>query len=31
MAIEISGLYWHFIDIISVFLHPPLYLAGARV
>ena len=30
MAIEISGLYWHFVDIVWVFLFPLLYLAGAR-
>lgn len=30
MAIEISGLYWHFVDIVWVFLYPLLYLAGAR-
>jgi cytochrome c oxidase subunit 3 len=30
MAVEISGLYWHFVDIVWVFLYPLLYLAGAR-
>lgn len=30
MAIEISGLYWHFVDIVWVFLFPLLYLPGAR-
>ena len=24
--IEISGLYWHFVDIIWIFLYPLLYL-----
>ena len=31
MPVEISGLYWHFVDIVWVFLFPLLYLAGARV
>jgi cytochrome c oxidase subunit 3 len=26
--IEITGLYWHFVDIIWIFLYPMLYLAG---
>ena len=30
MAVEICGLYWHFVDIVWVFLFPLLYLAGAR-
>jgi cytochrome c oxidase subunit III len=30
MTVEISGLYWHFVDIVWVFLFPLLYLAGAR-
>jgi cytochrome c oxidase subunit 3 len=30
MAVEVSGLYWHFVDIVWVFLYPLLYLAGAR-
>lgn len=30
MAAEVSGLYWHFVDIVWVFLFPLLYLAGAR-
>lgn len=30
MPIEIAGLYWHFVDIIWVFLFPLLYLAGHR-
>jgi cytochrome c oxidase subunit III len=28
--IEMFGLYWHFIDIIWIFLFPLLYLLGAR-
>lgn len=28
--IHVSGLYWHFVDIVWVFLFPLLYLAGAR-
>jgi cytochrome c oxidase subunit III len=28
--IEVMGLYWHFIDIIWIFLFPLLYLLGAR-
>jgi cytochrome c oxidase subunit 3 len=27
--IEISGLYWHFVDIVWIFLFPLLYLIGA--
>ncbi|MBA3831474.1 MAG: cytochrome c oxidase subunit 3 family protein [Chthoniobacterales bacterium] len=30
MTIEIVGLYWHFVDIVWVFLFPLLYLAGHR-
>jgi cytochrome c oxidase subunit 3 len=30
MAVEIVGLYWHFVDIVWVFLFPLLYLPGAR-
>ncbi len=29
-AVELTGLYWHFVDIVWVFLFPLLYLAGAR-
>jgi len=29
-AVEMSGLYWHFVDIIWVFLFPLLYLIGGR-
>lgn len=28
--LEISGLYWHFVDIVWIFLFPLLYLAGGR-
>jgi cytochrome c oxidase subunit 3 len=28
--IEIAGLYWHFVDIVWIFLFPLLYLAGHR-
>lgn len=28
--VEIAGLYWHFVDIVWVFLFPLLYLAGHR-
>jgi cytochrome c oxidase subunit 3 len=30
MAIELGGLYWHFVDVIWVFLLPLLYLYGVR-
>ena len=30
MTVEVAGLYWHFVDIVWVFLYPLLYLAGAR-
>jgi cytochrome c oxidase subunit 3 len=30
MPIEVTGLYWHFVDIVWVFLFPLLYLAGHR-
>jgi cytochrome c oxidase subunit 3 len=29
--IEISGLYWHFVDIVWIFLFPLLYLLGRHV
>ena len=29
-AIEMMGLYWHFVDIVWIFLFPLLYLLGAR-
>ncbi len=28
LRLEITGLYWHFVDIIWIFLYPMLYLAG---
>jgi cytochrome c oxidase subunit 3 len=28
--VHITGLYWHFVDIVWVFLFPFLYLIGAR-
>jgi cytochrome c oxidase subunit 3 len=28
--IEIAGLYWHFVDVVWIFLFPLLYLAGHR-
>ena len=28
--IEIAGLYWHFVDIVWIFLFPLLYLIGAH-
>ena len=30
MPVEMSGLYWHFVDIVWVFLFPLLYLIGAH-
>jgi cytochrome c oxidase subunit III len=30
MVAEITGLYWHFVDIVWVFLFPLLYLIGHR-
>ncbi|MBA3651282.1 MAG: cytochrome c oxidase subunit 3 family protein [Chthoniobacterales bacterium] len=30
MTVEVVGLYWHFVDIVWVFLFPMLYLAGHR-
>jgi cytochrome c oxidase subunit 3 len=29
-AVEVAGLYWHFVDIIWIFLFPLLYLIGGR-
>jgi cytochrome c oxidase subunit III len=29
-AIEMTGLYWHFVDIVWIFLFPLLYLIGGR-
>jgi cytochrome c oxidase subunit 3 len=28
--VEITGLYWHFVDIVWIFLFPLLYLIGAH-
>ncbi|PYV47299.1 MAG: hypothetical protein DMG92_16555, partial [Acidobacteria bacterium] len=28
---EISGLYWHFVDIVWIFLFPLLYLLGRHL
>jgi cytochrome c oxidase subunit 3 len=28
--VEVTGLYWHFVDVIWIFLFPLLYLAGGR-
>ena len=28
--VELSGLYWHFVDIVWIFLFPLLYLVGER-
>jgi len=28
--VEVSGLYWHFVDIIWIYLFPLLYLIGGR-
>lgn len=28
--VEISGLYWHFVDLVWMFLFPLLYLLSAR-
>ena len=29
--VEVSGLYWHFVDIVWIFLFPLLYLIGGHV
>jgi len=29
--VEISGLYWHFVDIVWIFLFPLLYLLGRHL
>jgi cytochrome c oxidase subunit III len=29
--VEVSGLYWHFVDIVWIFLFPLLYLIGAHL
>jgi len=28
--VEITGLYWHFVDIVWIFLFPLLYLIGGK-
>jgi cytochrome c oxidase subunit 3 len=28
MAVETSGLYWHFVDIVWIFLYPLFYLVS---
>jgi cytochrome c oxidase subunit 3 len=28
--VELTGLYWHFVDIVWIFLLPLLYLVGTR-
>jgi cytochrome c oxidase subunit 3 len=28
--LEVSGLYWHFVDVVWIFLFPLLYLIGGR-
>ena len=30
MPIDITGLYWHFVDIVWIFLLPMLYLLGTH-
>ena len=30
MPIELTGLYWHFVDLVWIFLLPLLYLVGTR-
>ena len=29
--VEVAGLYWHFVDIVWIFLFPLLYLIGGHV
>ena len=29
--VDVSGLYWHFVDVIWIFLFPLLYLLGSHV
>jgi len=29
--VELGGLYWHFVDIVWIFLFPLLYLLGANI
>jgi len=30
VGVELSGLYWHFIDVVWIYLFPLLYLVGTR-
>ncbi|MCL6508183.1 MAG: cytochrome c oxidase subunit 3, partial [Bryobacteraceae bacterium] len=30
LKVEVAGLYWHFVDIVWIFLFPLLYLIGHR-
>jgi cytochrome c oxidase subunit 3 len=30
-AVEVSGLYWHFVDVVWIFLFPLLYLLGRHL
>jgi cytochrome c oxidase subunit 3 len=27
-AVEVTGLYWHFVDLVWIFLYPLIYLNG---
>jgi cytochrome c oxidase subunit 3 len=29
--VEISGLYWHFVDLVWMFIFPLVYLLSARI
>jgi cytochrome c oxidase subunit 3 len=29
--VEVSGLYWHFVDLVWMFIFPLVYLMSARV
>ena len=31
LSIRIIGLYWHFVDIVWIFLFPIIYLAGRNM
>jgi heme/copper-type cytochrome/quinol oxidase subunit 3 len=31
LSVELAGLYWHFVDIVWIFLYPLLYLIGRHV
>ena len=30
LPVELTGLYWHFVDVVWIFLFPLLYLFGAH-